>query len=875
MEPTVNPTVNPSAAPTPGVVFCGDYREHNEHGDWEYYLQIVNDSIVTIDTCSSYLNLFSMRIYSNGTLYDECLECGAICLDESKFRMAMTMGTYLLSIDQRHKFEMICEPEPHPTTEPTGHPTTDSLTLSPSSVPTNDPTTSHPTAKQIAVNVTFRDTTSSTSYLSDPFGRFEASNIVVIDDKNNELGDAVVDCVSCFIWQYRFDGESAWKSFDVEGNEDISVSITKSGDEYTSTLVVQSIRRSNAGNCVDDELKENHPFQEGTDYRFRMKFEIEKEGYSVSGTSNELNLRTNSLPSGGICIVQNIENLLPLEPYNLFCDFWETENGTNLEYNALIGDVSMSIDGFVDDARELTGIAPSSNVSITILVKEENEYNAISCYQIEAQFKSMDAIVRDIAANETSTELIKEFLIEIENITNSTSLSENPDVAVAVHSVVEDLYQNNLTTQSDAQNMVHNLVVNILETSTVVSPINESTANISGDAIITELATVSSITSNEEIVDVESTTTVLVEEYFPDIFDAVDLFVDVTSADNISSNTTSNDVFEAEDILYSIGEQSQDLISNLEDSVDDFIGNNAANLTEDEIDFVNDLTESLVDFATLAASKALALSEIGETFNYEEIQYDDNDTVTKSKVVTALKFAAYGRESTPPICGSRARGIELPLTFMTDNLGIFDCAVMSASLNNFIPRGDLNQYRQQESVELVTANIYESHSYLRRREFSETVIHETDRCFPYLITFQLSDPSKFDLNVTLDESIPFPLCDFWNISNSYWDTAGCFVYDLVNDSVICGCTHLTTFSVSRTDIIPESNVLTNVGRRELTVSNLWQHPVVWVTCVLVGFVFSVLCCINPRASSVHARSILGMCWLSCYRMDQKVLVDFP
>ena len=865
-EPSTNPTQNPSkdptksptSSPTSGDVSCGDHREGTYHGNWEYYLYIDNDAIVTFDTCSSYLNLFSMRIYmnngTNSTLYAECVECGSICLKQSQFRVAMENGTYFMIIDGAHSFEMICEPVPNPTSEPTYQPTSEDTTLSPSVNPTSGPTTSSPTEQEIVVNVTVSNIIASTSYLSDPFGRFEASNVVLIEDENGILGHNVVDCVSCFNWQYRSDGEGQWNIFDVQGNDDISVSITKSGDEYTSTLVVQSIRRLNAGNCVDDELKRNHPFEGGTDYEFRMKFEIQNGNYSVSGISNEFNLTTNSLPSGGICIIQNIQNLLPLEPYNLFCDFWETENGTDLEYNALIGDVAMSTAGFVDDARELTGIAPSGNVSITVLVKEQNEYNAITCYEIRETFKSIDEVLSDVPENDTSAEVVESILITIENITSTNSLSENPDMAVSIHSVVEDMYTSNLTSQTEAEQIVDDMVVNILETSIVVSS-NETTSNITGDAIITELATVSSITSNEEIVDTETTTTQLVEEYLPDIFDAVDLFIDVSTG-NATSNVSTTEV---QDALYSIGEQSQELISNLEDTLIGAVDTiNVSNATDAEIESVNSLSESLVDFATLAASTALAQSEIGESFNFEATEYDANGNVTKSKVVTALKFAAYNRTSKPPVCGSRTQKIELPLTFMTDNLGIFDCAVMAASTNNFVSKRGLNEGREQKTTDLVTANIYESRSKFSRRRLAETVEHDTNRCFPYLITMQLSNPSEFDLDLKLDESSPFPSCDFWNTNESYWDTAGCFVNDIIDDSVICGCTHLTTFSVSGDDILPEANVITNVGLNELTASNLISHPTVVITCLTLAVVFAVICLINPRASNVHTRSILAL-----------------
>merc|ERR1711892_1130786 len=109
----------------------------------------------------------------------------------------------------------------------------------------------------------------------------------------------------------------------------------------------------------------------------------------------------------------------------------------------------MSTAGFVDDARSLTGIAPVGNVSITVLVKEQNEYNAITCYGIEAVFKSVDEVISDL--NTTSSEGVDDILMTIDNITSTNSLSESPDIAVSIHSVIEELSQSNLTTQSEAE----------------------------------------------------------------------------------------------------------------------------------------------------------------------------------------------------------------------------------------------------------------------------------------------------------------------------------------------------------------------------------------------------------------------------------------
>ena len=857
--PSSDPTINPTSAPIPVDVFCGDSQERKYNGNWEYYLHIYNDSVVTFDTCSLYLNPFSLRIdtinttnTTNITLYAECPYCGSICHEPSMFSVDMAANTYLLTVEEKHAVEIKCAPAPHPTKEPTASLTSAKPTLSPSARPSRSPTTANPTPQEIVVNVTFGDDgspTLSSSNLSDPFGRFEAIITVIVHDETGVLGNQLASCHTCFVWQYEAKGQNAWSQFEIDSNDDISMTITRSENEYVSKLVLQSIRRSNAGHCVDDELKDQHPFEEGTDYRLRLKFESDADVYFVSEISKDAKFSTNELSSGGVCIIQNVDNLLPLDPYNLFCTGWSNEE--NLKYNALIDDVAMNTAGYVDDARQITGIAPVGNVSITVLVKEQEEYNAITCYEITETFKSIEEVLNDVPDNETSTEVVDSILETINNITATDSLSDKPDYAVSIHSVVEDLYETNLTTQNEAEQIVDDMVINILETSTVVSSSNVSTTNITGDAIITELAAVSSITSNEDIVDAESTTTQLVEEYLPDIFEAVDIYID-SSENNKTANTSSSEV---QDALYSIGAQSQGLISNLEATLVDAVNTiNSSNLTDEDIDSVNSLSESLVDFATLAASTALAQSEIGETFNYEDIVYDDNGTIINSKVVTATKFEADPSSSERPSCGSSSQRIEMPETFMSDQEGTFDCAFVASTRNNFVPKGSRNEGRRQTSNGIVTANVYGEGS--RRRRLAETVDYETDECFPYLIVIAVTNTS-IDPNMVLDESSDFPSCDFWNTNASYWDTEGCFVYDITNDSVICGCTHLTTFSASADEIWPEPNTLTDIDWKNLTISNLIKYPTVWITCLSLFIVIMIICLLNPRSADIHTKSAIA------------------
>jgi GPCR proteolysis site, GPS, motif len=46
--------------------------------------------------------------------------------------------------------------------------------------------------------------------------------------------------------------------------------------------------------------------------------------------------------------------------------------------------------------------------------------------------------------------------------------------------------------------------------------------------------------------------------------------------------------------------------------------------------------------------------------------------------------------------------------------------------------------------------------------------------------------------------IPPPICSFWNVANSAWDTRGCHYAEEIEDgnqSVTCICNHLTSFGI--------------------------------------------------------------------------------
>eukprot|EP01083_Nonionella_stella_P221627 791616_1 len=773
-------------------------------------------------------------------------------------------------------------PSQSPTQIPTHNPSTSPSiipTQSPlhsSDAPTSNPITSHPTmANQPVFTASFPGygrPFSVHSFLSDPYGRFEASIEIRIVDQDNALGVTVL-CTDCFIWQYR-SASGEWMDIDHSNDDDISVhnkQITQTDaiTTYQSTLTIQSIRRLNAGRCVDDTTANTRLFTPGNGYELRLKFVVDTD-YFVSVTSNVLSIETNRLPSGGSCVVENMQRLKPLQEYNVYCDGWDSE----VEYNAMVQDVLMNQASFVSDARQLRSIAPVGNVSIIVLIKPKNESSAITCYPIHAVFKSITNANTDA------------LLSDVSSLTNATSLADNPSVAISLVSVIDDIFQHNRTTQAEAMQIIADIMANVLSGSIMLQVGKDGSISwvVDGHDIISELSMITAITSNVDIVGLESTTTLLVDTYLPAIFGAVDYFIDGSASNNDSN---------VQDVLYTITTQSQQLIHNLEQTLQSSLSHLSAMASTDNrsnnsnqtsgipvevLDSMNHLAQSLVDYANEGAVKALSRSSVGESFNYDNIEYNEDGSIFHKKSIIATKFDAnnvdYNDVSIDlnnielPKCGSSDQSIQLPLSFMQQQDGEFDCALTSNTQNNFLS----NQIRTEKSA-IVSIDLSAQTGSGRRR----LINFESNECFPYLISMALKDLSvdyeSFVQNMSLGDAAAFPSCDFWNTNGSNtWDTSGCFVYSISNTSITCGCTHLTSFSLSDVDLIPHANILSRLDWNNITIPNLIKYPTVWLTCLLIFSVFMALCFFQ-RKSRISSRSILAFEDIIYKSYQQQVLYE--
>ncbi len=822
-------------------IFCGDSILNEEFTG--YVLQILEESIVRFDSCDSLYNIDITVKDEAFTIIDSCSDCG-ICHEPSQFTLTLSPGKYTIEATEQHKIYIVCT-IPTPTQSPT--------TLQPTEVPSKYPTWSPITPEPTPADLPFYNVSSKwlspsideVFFLADPYGRFEATVKIRIIDPENVLGISS-SCKACFIWQIKEINEPNWNDILIDNNDYISINNSEidNTDDILSTLTIQSIRRLFSGYC-DDKSIEYRLFESDKQYEMRLKIVSNNEEYDDEFISDTLQIETNNLPSNGFCVIENIENLIPLQIFNLFCDSWDDQG--DLQYNGLINGVQI-LSSFVDDARLIKSRAPVGDVAISVLLSYPEYPEAIECFNIYANFKEIEVIINQ--TNNTA----EDFIDLVSEITNSTSFSTNPDVAVSTYTVIDNLYSSNLTSKENATNIVSKIIDNIITTSTVLSTLNENNnkSNTSIGSVITELTTISTVLSNNEIVDTKSTTT-LVEDYLPDIFDVIDNEIDksIDTNDDDNSNDTANiDQSNIQNSLYTVGTQTQAIIKNLESNIAIKSASNNSNISN-----TNDLSQSLIDYATLSASKALALSNIGESFNYKNTEYGDNGTIISTKYVSATKFETNTKSDELPSCGNKNQNIVLPLTFIQGQNGTFDCVFMSSTVNNFIPS---NTSSNSPNSDIVTINLFNSTESIP--SLDDILDFKSNECFPYLIQINLGNDSIIDKDAfKLKNSYTFPLCQFWEIDGSSWNTDGCVVYNIsdTGNIVTCACTHLTTFSLSEQKFIPKAKTLTDLDWRQLTMDNLMKYPIVWITILSVFIIFIIICYINPRSTVISTKSIMA------------------
>ena len=271
--------------------------------------------------------------------------------------------------------------------------------------------------------------------------------------------------------------------------------------------------------------------------------------------------------------------------------------------------------------------------------------------------------------------------------------------------------------------------------------------------------------------------------------------------------------------------------------------------------------DNLIELTLAAAHIAIADSFPGQI--YEKHIVSTNASTNTSKSIFSEKFQLSETNETNQMiyCGitdnNESNSILIPTAFINSvHDSSFDCSFIKTGRDNF----DIDQPFQSIS-DIVAINLYPNYN-----GDLQPIEHVTDQCDPYLIEISVkNDTLLTNLNdklnnddLNLDQSIPFPACNFWNNSKEKMDgmkRVFCTKVNIQNKSVICGCIHLSTFKVSQKDFVPKANVIGIWHFRSLTLDNLWIYPTVWIT--LLSLFFIIFCCCVCSWNENENRSMLA------------------
>eukprot|EP01084_Bolivina_argentea_P085497 154520_1 len=468
------------------------------------------------------------------------------------------------------------------------------------------------------------------SFIYDPYSRFEISAEILLNTKiqlQTDLNDLQ------FVWQYTTNGYT-WNDIDDSSNFVAVYSAYNANQTLISTLIIASPRVSHIGFCADPNIVNNHIFQNGNEFKFRVTVFVRNEHLYQSNSS--LHITVNSVPIGGYCNITGFNsNSFIFDSFGFNCSGWNSS--TNIVYNTLVNDVLIN-GRFVNDPSTITSVIGVGNLEFTMLIKDS--YGAISCFEIQ----------NNIHVNYTQfISNINSILDELQMIIINESVCRQLSDIVTLYAITEEIYNSNLIAQDDIISTIDLLIeytINCLDVT--------QTNFFLRDYILSELATFSSITSNGEIINGTSLS-VLIEQLLPLIESQVDIF--------IANDSNINSSFVIQDALYSVSLQSELLVENMESSLTNINSTNTSLI---------DYSELLIDYSSSFASKALLQSLPGETFYFE----------SSIKTVTAYKFEI--NEFNSNASNINCDRTQIPNSFLTQNpAGYYDCTYMSSSLNHF------------------------------------------------------------------------------------------------------------------------------------------------------------------------------------------------
>eukprot|EP01083_Nonionella_stella_P188230 693321_1 len=683
------------------------------------------------------------------------------------------------------------KPPTPPTVEPTVVPTMDPTrppTKPPTPLPTIVPTINPTETPQIAFTWIYSD-------ISDPFQRIMITVHIEVNDHALNID------FNGFEWYIVDYNHSQTFLIDPIQYSAITIyTIRIEQDLYESVLVLPSLRTEYFGYGVPSNRRlmdsdSSFALSPNTDYGFKVGM--------VNGMQSPAEeISTNPLIEEEYrdCTIINVEDLIVFDDLLINCSR-QSEDGT-LYYNLMIDNVLL-LPEFTNNISELTSILPIGDMESVLLIEDANNVKAV--HRLHVHFPNIHQILSGSARIETT-----ELMDAAHRILNKTDITDT-EIAILYNFIVQ-MYDYNAVSLSEAHDFVDTLYSVVMMQDNPV--------------IMNQLSILVQLTSNADIIDSVNTLNTLSEDYLMKLTHSI--------SDDIDSEH-----------LHFMVTLCQDLIINLEKLVSILIANSMADAR-----YINKITESLIEYELYFAHVALLKSVPGERFRFD---WNEED---KFKHIDALRFMSgnvddlYYDYNDEPQCGYGAESLQIPSSFIANNIGIFDCTFSTSSMNNYIESN--SDYERASNM--VHVNIYSSNtSNMKAYDFDAT------NCSQYLLSLESSNSTLFDNKYELGEGVAFPFCGFWDGVSS-WIDHDCYVQSLNETVIVCSCLHLTSFQLSVDDFIPQANLLSKWNFRSVTTDNLIQYPTVWIV-ILSLFVFCVMICLlnnlNPRKHKQDKSTILA------------------
>ena len=731
-------------------------------------------------------------------------------------------------------FNATFKPTNNPTLSPTVSPT--NATTLPSISPTIEPTISpshEPTTEPTNIATNIKTTSSPKSdisvnftWITSQYSECNTFNKARINNEcfmNNRASLSRIKLTNIFETNKNIDISTfniEWILIDPIKNirytlndyDNVSILNTKFMDNngitiIESTLIINTLYTKHNGYCIDMNFLSQWIVQPNQIYGFQLNI--------TSYKSDIIYLKTRSLPPTPQCNIEiNTNNPTIFDEFYISCN--NITSDISFNYNILSNNILWS-NAFVSGVTSLRGTISTGNITYIVIIQDE--YESRSCYEITHIWPDITTILE----NTTITDIISN-IVSILNTTN------NIETVNTVINVVKELYFNNITSINETSSIVSNVVSNIGE---LIESVNNMTINEQTNELTNEVTIIRDITNTSELITQE-TGKMILTNIVDNVFNKVSNLVNLAINDTIETNPI---------IMGTI-----DTIVNIDK-------------IPTEIDV--DLQEYTNNLFGRGASIALKNRQIGEDFQYKRTDINSDNT----KYEVSISSTKVGRRSLnlngnilrdintePSKCvtfgiNNREYSLTFPDTFFDDNnANTYDCTITQTNKDTYKSPENTTNYGASN---IVIANIFEEDNIIE---------YDTDLCIPYLIEITLNSDDILQDNInslTKDNNIFYPNCTFWNSTLNSFDNNNCYVYNYTNNSVICGCNHLTTFKVVISDIIPRVNRLNSWHFKNITMDNLIKYPTVSIAILSCALLSIILCIFNPRSKNGNDKPSLA------------------